>query len=101
MSLRKGAMRLTHEQAHNITQSIRRHLGQNAHIRVFGSRLDDSRKGGDLDLYVEASQHPLLSEVRCKIELMEMLDMPVDMIVRGFGENTYIGSIAKHEGWRL
>ncbi|EHQ51478.1 DNA polymerase beta domain-containing protein [Ectothiorhodospira sp. PHS-1] len=94
-------MRLTSEQADTIAENIRRHLGRNARIWLFGSRLDDSRKGGDLDLYVETDPHPLYSELRCKIELEEILDIPVDLIVREFEDNTPIGSIAKNEGLSL
>jgi hypothetical protein len=51
-----------------------------------------------LDLYVETDAHPLRNELRCKIELEETLDLPVDLIVRNVGEKSPIGSIAKSEG---
>ncbi|QFY88709.1 nucleotidyltransferase domain-containing protein [Magnetovirga frankeli] len=94
-------MRISQEQAEAITQSISYHLGRNARIWLFGSRLDDRKKGGDLDLYVEASPHALNDEIRCKIALEEALDIPVDLIVRSFGETTPIGAIAKREGLPL
>ena len=94
-------MRMTSQQVDAIAQSIRHHLGQNARIWLFGSRLDDGRKGGDIDLYVETDAHPLRNEFRCKIELEEALDMPVDLIVRGFEERSPIAGIAKREGLPL
>jgi len=94
-------MRLTPEQTRAIFGSVQRHLGESARIWLFGSRLDDKKKGGDLDLYVEADVHSLRKELRCKIELEELLDMPVDLVVRGFGENAPIARIAKSEGVRI
>lgn len=91
-------MRLSAEQTRSIVQSVRRHLGQGSRIWLFGSRLDDARKGGDLDLYIETDAHPLRNELRCKIELEDKLDIPVDLIVRCFGEESPIGGIAKSEG---
>ena len=46
-------MRLTDEQMEAIRQSARQIGGELAHVRVFGSRLDDSARGGDLDLMLE------------------------------------------------
>jgi len=94
-------MRLTPEQTRAILGSVRRHLGESSRIWLFGSRLDDSRKGGDLDLYVETSPHPLRDELRCKIELEELLDVPVDLIVRREGDDSPIARIGKNGGVAL
>lgn len=91
-------MRLTPEQIDAITTNVRRHLGGAANIWLFGSRLDDTRRGGDVDLYVEAMPHPLMQELRCKIQLSEALDIPVDLIVRTAGDTDPIARIAKNEG---
>jgi predicted nucleotidyltransferase len=80
-------MRLTEKQTQLIVQGVQRHLGPASRIWLFGSRVDDAKKGGDIDLFVETEAHPLRNELRCKIELEEALDMPVDLIVRGFEEN--------------
>ena len=44
--------------------------------------LKDEQKGGDVDLYVEAPQPHLMQKIRCKVQLEERLDMPVDLIVK-------------------
>lgn len=91
-------MRLSPQQAQTITQSVHHHLGDSARTWLFGSRLHDEKKGGDIDLYVEAGPHSLMHEVRCKLQLTEALDMPVDLIVRSSGDSTPIARIAKGEG---
>ena len=54
-------MRLTQEQIDSIRQVTREEAGPEAVVRVFGSRLNDEVKGGDLDLLVELPgpvEHP-------------------------------------------
>lgn len=46
-------MRLTEEQIEGIKHLVRDLAGAKARVRVFGSRLDDLARGGDLDLLVE------------------------------------------------
>ncbi len=47
-------MRLTDEQTSVIRQSVRDVLGGDARVWLFGSRVDDSKRSGDVDLYVES-----------------------------------------------
>ena len=94
-------MRLTDAQSQTIIQSVQRHLSQASRIWLFGSRLDDTKKGGDLDLFVETTDHALRNELRCKIELEETLDIPVDLLVRGCEERSPIAAIAQREGQLL
>ena len=46
-------MRLTDYQIQNIRRLAREVAGDQARVRVFGSRLDDIAHGGDLDLMLE------------------------------------------------
>ena len=46
-------MRLTEEQAAIIRRTVREILGDDARVWLFGSRMDDDKRGGDVDLYVE------------------------------------------------
>ena len=46
-------MRLAAEQIACIREVVRQEAGPDARVRVFGSRLDDARRGGDVDLLVE------------------------------------------------
>lgn len=49
-------MRLTSEQAKLICQTAQLAFGPAVRVRLFGSRADDSARGGDIDLYVEVDQ---------------------------------------------
>ena len=46
-------MRLTPSQVETIRDTARRCFGQDADVWLFGSRVDDTRRGGDIDLYIE------------------------------------------------
>lgn len=46
-------MRLTDRQIHTIRQLARQVTGDQTRVRVFGSRLDDTARGGDIDLLLE------------------------------------------------
>lgn len=46
-------MRLTDDQSQAIKQLAHQIAGERAQVRVFGSRLDDNARGGDLDLMLE------------------------------------------------
>ena len=46
-------MRLTPEQIHVIKHSAHTVLGADARVVLFGSRVDDERRGGDIDLLFE------------------------------------------------
>lgn len=49
-------MRLTEEEKKSICEIFIKHFGKNDHIWLFGSRTDDTKKGGDIDLYVETEE---------------------------------------------
>ena len=94
-------MRLSTSQIDDIKQVAKATFGSEVGVWLFGSRLDDAQKGGDVDLYVEAGPHRLMDELRCKIALQELLDTPVDLIVRKPFDASPIANIAKNQGVRL
>ena len=92
-------MRLTPDQAQAIQQRIRSHMGTQARIWLFGSRVDDSRLGGDVDLYVEPETVPdLTTRLRCSGELVDALDLNVDLVIQQPGRDLPIYRIAKSGG---
>lgn len=42
-----------------------------------------------------------MKKIRCKVQLQDQLDMPVDLIVKGYGDQSAIAKIAKQEGIAL
>jgi len=46
-------MRLSAEQITRIREVVHQEAGPDARVRLFGSRLNDERRGGDVDLLVE------------------------------------------------
>ena len=56
-------MRLTDAQTQTIRELACQVAGNQARVRIFGSRLDDTARGGDLDLMLELPEpvdHPAL-----------------------------------------
>lgn len=52
------AMRLTKSERRVIRDTARACYGEDATVLLFGSRLDDRRQGGDIDLLVETNLEP-------------------------------------------
>jgi len=91
-------MRLTPAQIDTIKTTAAAVMGEGVRVTLFGSRLDDHQKGGDVDLYIEVPEPRLMQKIRCKVQLQDQLDMPVDLIVKAVGDASPISLIAKKEG---
>jgi predicted nucleotidyltransferase len=55
-------MRLSPDQQATIVHCARQQFGAGARVLVFGSRLDDAARGGDVDLLVESATPPTLRQ---------------------------------------
>ena len=98
----RNTMRLTPDQAQAIRERIRGCMGAQARIWLFGSRVDDNRRGGDVDLYVEPETAPdLVTSLRCKSALADALDLNVDLLVQQPGRDLPIYRIARQSGVSL
>lgn len=78
-------MRLTAHQVQVIRDTARGLFGQNARVTLFGSRVDDTKRGGDIDLMVEAD-HPLDKPWRLAARYQTQLqlqlgDQKIDVLV--------------------
>lgn len=74
-------MRLSVEQIQDIVEQARAIAGRQAAIWLFGSRLDDHRRGGDVDLLVESTPSMgLLQRAQLKMSLEARLQLPVDIL---------------------
>jgi predicted nucleotidyltransferase len=95
-------MRLTPAQINIIRNATRQNFGQDALIWLFGSRADDSKRGGDVDLYIETSHRDtLMPTLRCKIALEDNLDLSVDLLVKEPHQDKAIFHLAKANGIQL
>lgn len=59
-------MRLTQTQIEAIKESAEQTFGPAANVWLFGSRVDDASRGGDIDLYVELP--PMNAQERQRLE---------------------------------
>jgi predicted nucleotidyltransferase len=79
-------MRLTPTEIEEIRACAKRHFGERAIVRLFGSRTDDGRSGGDIDLHIEAesAEHAsLANELEFSKDLKDRIgEQRVDVIVR-------------------
>ncbi|MBX9924254.1 MAG: nucleotidyltransferase domain-containing protein [Rhabdochlamydiaceae bacterium] len=78
-------MRLSKEQIETIIQAAHRSFGNTSKIWLFGSRVDDHKKGGDIDLYIETDKE--IGIVSAKLEMLGLLDavfgeQKIDILVR-------------------
>jgi len=95
-------MRIDPSQASQAVAIIRRRFGSEAQVRLFGSRADDARRGGDVDLYVEVARPvALMDEVRCRVELADLFDLDVDLLVNDGRRESPIYRIAARTGISL
>jgi len=52
-------------------------------VYLYGSRTDDARRGGDIDIYLQASQHiDLKARLRAQYRLEQACDTRVDLLVK-------------------
>ncbi len=64
-------MRLSDEEVRAIKASAIEAFGEPAVVRVFGSRLDDRRRGGDIDLHIDLpTDQPVLAATALFRELL-------------------------------
>jgi len=67
-------MRLTEFEINAIKQSAHEVFGSNAQVFLFGSRLDDNKKGGDIDLYISAQTG---NDLQHKIKFLVALEQKI------------------------
>jgi predicted nucleotidyltransferase len=65
-------MRITLHEAEIIVKHAKIIFGENTEVILFGSRTDDTQKGGDIDLYIEPQSHFNLMEN--KLEYLSLLE---------------------------
>jgi predicted nucleotidyltransferase len=77
-------MRIAPSEAKAIKETANAVFGQRAAVWLFGSRADDSQKGGDIDLYIELppEDYDYAKKVRFWCDLVNTLgDQKIDIVI--------------------
>lgn len=94
-------MRLSDVQVSAIKAAATAAFGDDVVVRLFGSRVDDDRRGGDIDLYVETTpdKADVQHEVRFRSLIWKALDEEqIDVVVATDGDDRWIDRAARREG---
>ncbi|MHB0990615.1 MAG: nucleotidyltransferase domain-containing protein [Burkholderiales bacterium] len=100
-------MRLTSVQQAVIRAASAQSFGEKAAVWLFGSRLDDSKQGGDIDLYIEPeiqqADELVAAKLHFLLELHKQLgEQKIDVVIRrATSDELPIYRIAKATGVRL
>jgi len=96
-------MRLTKDAADSIRHIVNQTC-EDTKVWLFGSRVDDCRKGGDIDLYIETgTEIKMMEQLRLMSKLQRVLGFrKIDLIIRTpSSPERPIFQTAKETGMRL
>ena len=94
---RTWLMRLKEEEISAIKQVIHQ-FDPDAPIYLFGSRVDDARRGGDIDLLVLSEKISLEDKIKLKVMLYEQLgEQKIDIVLPSKSNEAFV-NLAKKEG---
>ena len=84
-------MRITNEQADHICNVLQHYFGAKTDIWLFGSRVDDNQRGGDIDLYIETDlQSPeavLDAKLHSLVDIKQHIgDQKIDLVIYRHGK---------------
>lgn len=97
-------MRLTRQQTEAIRQAAFEAFGEGTDVWLFGSRVDDNQRGGDIDLLLRPQQ-PDQAMAR-KLHLMRLLEQQlgerkIDVLIEAPNDPRPIVRVAHETGVRL
>ena len=79
-------MRLTSDEQRIIKTTIREYFGSDTVVLLFGSRVDNHLKGGDIDLFIESELDAATvveRKIQCLTRLKQQLgDQKIDLVVK-------------------
>jgi len=94
-------MRLAEWEIKEIKKAAKLVFGENVRVILFGSRVDDNKKGGDIDLYVVTDDPSMEKEGKFWIELQKRLgEQKIDIVLSENPERK-IEQVALKEGVEL
>jgi predicted nucleotidyltransferase len=94
------AMRITDAEKDALVHSVRQ-ADANARIWLFGSRLDDSKKGGDIDIAVLSSLIKIPERMRIRRSIVDRIgEQKIDIVVSADGTDPFF-RLAVETGIRI
>ena len=94
-------MRLEEWEVEEIKKAAKLVFGEDVKVMLFGSRVYDDRKGGDIDLYVITNNPSVDKKRQFWIELQERLGEQKIDIILSEDKNRTIEQVALKEGIEL
>ncbi len=99
-------IRLTDQQVSAIKQTFTDFFSENDHLWLFGSRADLSKKGGDIDLYIETTLTDIAKVVQIRSNFITQLwrkigEQKIDVVIKCDDAELLIYKIAREEGIQL
>jgi uncharacterized protein len=97
-------MRLSDKEVTSIKAVANSVFGENTLVILFGSRTEDNKKGGDIDLLIKCSKTISRAELyQMKLKFLVQLkkrigDQKIDLIIAGGQEHNSIFSTVAKEG---
>lgn len=88
-------MRLTVKERESICKAFLLHFNKNGKLWLFGSRVDDLKKGGDIDLYIEIEKMTVEKAIDKKLSFVNDLwlalgEQKIDVILNLKSENVHL-----------
>jgi predicted nucleotidyltransferase len=68
-------MRLSPNQQSTIRATVAETFGEAARVWLFGSRVDDDKRGGDIDLLIETRQSDVAAIIQAELAFLTKLNM--------------------------
>jgi predicted nucleotidyltransferase len=99
-------MRLTPAQIDTIKNAAKAVLGDGAQVTLFGSRVDDSLKGGDIDLLLELdtpvpNKPQAIGQIYARL-IRQLGDQKIDILIKDANaQQAAVFDIAQQTGIRL
>ena len=97
-------IRLPEYVINEIINLSKKYFGKDCRVWIFGSRADLTKKGGDIDIYIETPEYKNILDK--KLDFLVELDkkigeQKVDLVIKPLNSQDYISQEAKSTGIRI